>query len=95
MEVGHVLSKLHRSNKLTSKESVDALSEILTTCPELRDALLLFPRAFELTIQTRASLWDCFYLALSEETGAPFVTADERLINNLGDPPNVIHLSKL
>jgi predicted nucleic acid-binding protein len=94
-EIGHVLSKLHRTHKLTAKEAEDALVEILTTCPELRDSLPLFPRAFELSLQTRASLWDCTYLALSEQTGAPLVTADERLIKNLGAPSNVIHLSKV
>jgi len=94
-EVGHVLSKLHRTHKLTAKESEDALVEILTTCPDLRDSLPLFPRAFELSLRTRASLWDCVYLALSEQSGAPLVTANERLIKNLGAPPNVIHLSQV
>lgn len=94
-EVGHVLSKLHRTHKLTEQEAETALAEILTSYPDLRESLPLFPRAFELSLQTRASLWDCTYLALSEQTGVPLVTADQRLIKNLGAPANVIHISGL
>jgi predicted nucleic acid-binding protein len=94
-EVGHVLSKLPRTHKLTEQEADAALAEILTSFPDLRESMPLFPRAFELSLQTRASLWDCTYLALSEHSGAPLVTADERLIRNLGAPSNIIHLSKL
>lgn len=95
IEVGHVLTKLNRQHVLSPEDAERALVEILTTCPELRDTLSLFPRAFELALQARCSLYDCFYVALSEQTGSQMVTADQRVINAMGAPPNIVHLSQL
>jgi predicted nucleic acid-binding protein len=94
VEVGHVLSKLHRQRTLTEIEAEAALVEVLTTTPDLQDSLPLFPRAFELALQSKCSLYDCIYVALCERSGSPPVTADQRLMNTFGSPANMIHLSK-
>lgn len=69
------------------------LAEILSTPPEQFSASYLLVHAFELSLQSRTSIYDCLYLALSDDQNCPMVTADTKLINKLGDPPNIIHIS--
>jgi len=41
-------------------------------------------RAYEISSQTRHGFYDCLYVALAEREGCELLTADQRLINNLG-----------
>ena len=45
----------------------------------------LAPLAFDLADRFRCSYYDAVYLALAEETGAPFLYADNKLRNALGN----------
>jgi predicted nucleic acid-binding protein len=50
---------------------------------ELVDDRLLAAPAMDLAIELNYAPYDLFYLALSIERNAPFVTADRRLVNRL------------
>jgi predicted nucleic acid-binding protein len=43
----------------------------------------LMPRAFNIGIALSTTIYDSLYVALAEESGAPMVTADERLIRKV------------
>jgi predicted nucleic acid-binding protein len=63
---------------------------------ELVDDRLLAGPALDLAGELNYARYDCFYLALSVERGAPLVTADKRLINRLATTrfkTNVVHLA--
>jgi predicted nucleic acid-binding protein len=50
---------------------------------ELWPTVWLARRAFEIAVELRHPVYDCFYLALAESEGAMLVTADRRLIDRL------------
>jgi len=53
-------------------------------------------RAYEISSQWRVGIYDCLYVALSEQESCEFITADDRLIRNLGQQfPFIIALSLL
>ena len=51
--------------------------------PVLLPYLPLMRRAFEISSHLRIGIYDCLYVALAEREGCEFVTADNRLVNNL------------
>jgi predicted nucleic acid-binding protein len=95
VEVAHVLSKLHRQRKLNEDDAEAFLAEVLSTPPQQLFTAVYLARAYDLSLQTRSSVYDCLYLALAEDKNCPLVTADTRLINNMNSPSNIIHLSTL
>jgi predicted nucleic acid-binding protein len=40
----------------------------------------------------RSSLYDCYYLALAEQRGCDFWTADDKFFNAVGNHPHVKHI---
>lgn len=63
---------------------------------ELVPARVLHRRAFALSRELSHSAYDCFYVALAEERGCPFVTMDDRLLRKLAHTSfarMAIHLS--
>jgi predicted nucleic acid-binding protein len=40
----------------------------------------------------RSKLYDCYYLALAEQRGCDFWTADEKFLNAVGNHPRVKHI---
>jgi predicted nucleic acid-binding protein len=78
VEVAHVLSKAVRQNKLKAAEAELHLANIWTTLPQLVSSLDLMERAFEISCDTRTSLYDALYLALAELEG-PLITADAKV----------------
>jgi predicted nucleic acid-binding protein len=50
----------------------------------LQPSITLAASALKLASQERHSIYDMFYLALAEQNGCEFVTADEKLVNKLG-----------
>jgi predicted nucleic acid-binding protein len=59
------------------------LAKVLRTVPVLHPYEPLLDRAVDISSQTRASLYDCLYVALAEREGCELVTADQRAINSL------------
>jgi predicted nucleic acid-binding protein len=95
IEVGHVLSKMHRQNNLTAQQAELYLADVMTTPPDLYPSLPLMPRAFKLSLQIRKSLWDCLYMALAEQEGCSVVTADLGLIRANPGSRLIRHISSI
>jgi predicted nucleic acid-binding protein len=95
LEVAHVISKLVRQRKITADEANRILTDMLDTRPAVKSSMGLLPHAFEISLETRCAFWDALYVALSEREQCPLVTADQRLVNNLGDKFDIIAISSL
>lgn len=52
-------------------------------------------RALEIALELRHPIYDCYFLALSEATGLPIITADARLIGRCAGTAWSQHLTKL
>ncbi len=83
-EFGSIQWKAVRRGRITPKAAEEAIGEVnkmgLTTMPTrplLRDA-------FRIAAAFQCSVYDGIYVALAIESGAPLITADERLVNALG-----------
>ena len=94
-EVAHAITRAERANRLTPAEGKKGIKTILTLMPELHDSLSLLPRAYELSSKFRIGYYDCLYVALAEQESCELVTADQRLINNLGSQFPIISLDSI
>ena len=96
VEVAHALTKAERQHRITVGESLTLWSDILATPPILIRHRPLLPRAIAIASSARVGVYDCLYVALAEREGCEFITADDRLVNNLqGRFPFIISLSSL
>ena len=94
-EVGNILWKKHRQGILTINKAQQTLAELrtipLTIVPDSEP----LDEALRLAIQHNRSVYDSLYLALSLREDCPFVTADERFVNAIGNAfPNALLLAR-
>lgn len=96
-EVGHSLARAERRGIIAPPQGSILLSDVLSTPPQLFPSYPdLIARAFEIASQMWAGVYDCLYVALAEREGCDFVTADMKLVNNLGPHfPFIVPLSSL
>ena len=78
-ESANVLNKKRKTDELTATESDQLLTGIIELPIRLFPHRPSIPRAFELAIDHKLSVYDTLYLALAEEHGAVVFTADLRL----------------
>jgi len=82
-EFGNILwkaARIGRISRKTAEESLDAIGMVgLTTAPSRP----LLKNAFAIALTFGRSVYDSVYVALAVESGAPLVTADERMANVL------------
>jgi len=96
VEVAHALTRAERRGVLQPPLSIRRLSAVLRFPPRFHPYLPLLPRATAISSTTRHGVYDCFYVALAEREGIPLVTADQRLLNNLGPSfPFLVDLASL
>lgn len=93
-EVANVLSKAERpqnaqSPRLQPMEGARLLADVLNVPMRIMNVLANLARAYEISSQTRSSVFDCLYVALAEQEGTDFITADTRLVNNLRGQINI------
>jgi predicted nucleic acid-binding protein len=94
--VGHSLTRAERQGRITLGEAIRLWSDVMTTPPRLIPSLPFTHRAILFSSQTRASVFDCLYVALAEREGCELISADDRLVNNLRPQfPFVRHLSSM
>jgi predicted nucleic acid-binding protein len=55
----------------------------------LIDSLILADRAVDLAVRLNHAVYDCYYLALSEQRDLPMVSADSRLRRKLEAAPDI------
>jgi predicted nucleic acid-binding protein len=83
-EVGAVLSKALRQNRIGEQAARDALQDLLLhNFPSIRSRALIAD-ATKIAISYRRTVYDCLYVALAVRAKAELITADERLVNALG-----------
>jgi predicted nucleic acid-binding protein len=82
-EIGNALAFAERASRIQPGEAALFFVEILTNTPRLYSAVPLLPRAMDICIQKRQSVYDCLYVALAEQEGCDFITADTKMVNAL------------
>jgi predicted nucleic acid-binding protein len=81
-EVANGLNKAVARGQLTEAEGQDAMS-LLLTLPVQKEPLPSPQESYGLARKYQRSVYDSWYLALAENTGCEFWTADQKLYNAL------------
>jgi predicted nucleic acid-binding protein len=96
IEIAHALTRAERQGRVTPAQGALALADMLALLPHLRASLPLLPRAYEISSRMRVGVYDCLYIALAEQEGCTFITADDRLVRTLQPQfPFIVPLSSL
>jgi predicted nucleic acid-binding protein len=83
-EIANALMMAERRGRIFPGQGRIFLADLLTTLPRLRPARMrLLTRAYLIAEQTRATVYDCLYVALAEREDCELVSADDRLVRNL------------
>jgi predicted nucleic acid-binding protein len=95
-EVAHALTRAERRGFISTGQAEPLLLDIMTTSPQLHLFTPLLLRAVRISSQTRSATTDCLYIALAEREKCDLITADQRLVNNLGAGfPFIKHLATM
>jgi predicted nucleic acid-binding protein len=95
-EVAHALTRAERQGRITAGEALGLWTDVMSTAPQFHPSLPMIPRAIDLSSQLRIGVYDCVYIAQAEQAKCDFITADDKLINNVQKQfPFVRHLSTL
>jgi predicted nucleic acid-binding protein len=93
IELGHALTRAERMGRVPTPDGFKLWSTLMADCPLLFASLPLMPRAYALSSAARIGIYDCLYVALSEQEGCEVVTDDARLVSLF--PTQAILLSTL
>ena len=83
-ELTNALWKKVRRSELGQAQAAAALAATLRGFHHLAPCAGLAGRALELSQALGHPAYDCFYLALAEQSDSEFITADARLLQRLG-----------
>jgi len=82
---------LGRSARITAEQARAALADLMETYREQRVETVasagLLPAAFELAHQHGCAIYDAIYVALAQQLGLPFLTADGKLYARIAHLP--------
>jgi predicted nucleic acid-binding protein len=96
VEVAHALTRAERQGRITAPQGGILWADVMATGPRLFPSLSLIPRAYEISSHMRTGIYDCVYIALAEREGCGFITADDKLVRNLGPHfPFIVPLASL
>ena len=96
VEIAHALTRAERQRRITPVQGSIYLIDMLALLPQLFPSLSLLPRAYEISSQTQIGVYDCLYVALAEQEGCDLITADDKLVKNLGAQfPFIVPLASL
>ena len=93
IEVGHALTRAERQGRVSPADGFTLWSKFMADCPLVHPSLPLSARAYVLSSLHRIGIYDCIYVALSEEENCAIVTDDHRLATLF--PMHVVLLSTL
>jgi predicted nucleic acid-binding protein len=83
VELAHALTRAERQGRIAVGDASLLWSDAMTTPPDLVPSLSLTGRAIAISAPHRVAVYDCVYVALAEQEGCEFVTADDRLVKVL------------
>jgi predicted nucleic acid-binding protein len=96
VELAHALTRAERRRIIPTGQALGFLANILKTPPVLHPYLPLLQRATDISSQMRVGVYDCVYVALAEREQCALVTADDKLVKNLGAQfPFILSLASL
>jgi predicted nucleic acid-binding protein len=84
VEASHALTRAERQRRITPVQGALLLKDLLQSLPGLHRSVPLLPRAYEISSAWRVGVYDCLYVALAEREQCQLVTADDKLVKNLG-----------
>jgi predicted nucleic acid-binding protein len=93
VELGHALTKAERQGRISTTDGFKLWTQAMIDSPQFFPSLPLMPRAYALSSQHRIGIYDCLYLALSEQEQCKVVSGDARLARAF--PGQVVILSSL
>jgi predicted nucleic acid-binding protein len=94
LETGNIIVMAARTGKIPESDLLVFYAELMGNLPIIYPSASLFPRAYDIACQTRASVYDATYVALAEKEGCDLVTSDEKLIKALPGFP-IVSLASL
>ena len=83
-EIGNAILVAEWRGRISPGQGAQLLADVLNTCPALHVSAQLLPRAYDIAAQFRETVYDCLYVALAEREQCELVTADDKLVRNLG-----------
>ena len=92
LEMDNIASKWVRRKVLSASDGQSTRAAIRDVPMKLHPTRELIERAFQLTLWTQSSFYDCLYLALSIDLNAPTITADRRFFENIAAGPMRSHV---
>jgi predicted nucleic acid-binding protein len=96
VEIAHALTRAERRGLIKPPQATRLLTDVLSTPMPLHPYRSLLPRAVAISSAMRCGVYDCLYVALAEREGCELVTADDKLLKNLGAQfPFVVSLASI
>ncbi len=83
IEAAHALTRAERQKRIKVGESKQFLTDLLNTAPRFLPFHPLLMRACDISSKMRVGVYDCLYVALADQEGCEFITADDKLVKNL------------
>jgi predicted nucleic acid-binding protein len=84
VECSHALTRAERQGIIAVGDADTHLVQLLRLGVPLHAHLPLLRRAVAISSSARIGVYDCLYVALAEREKCEMVTADDKLIKNLG-----------
>ena len=95
-EVANALTRGERKKVITVGQAPGLLADIMQSLPVLHPYAPLLARATLVSSRFRLTIYDCLNVVLAEREGCELVTADDKLVRNLGKHfPFIVALSSL
>ena len=84
VEVGNIFWKRStQRGDITTAQAAESYRHFLSLDIPLHPSSQLASAALQLALNERRSMYDMMYIALAEQNGCEFITADEKLLNSL------------
>jgi predicted nucleic acid-binding protein len=94
-EIGNALWKRVRRKEITIDQGEQVLNALASIPWSVHPASSLADAAFGIAVRTGCTVYDGLYVALAAGSGAPLVTADEKLLRQVSQTPLGAHVLRL
>ncbi|MBI4378958.1 MAG: type II toxin-antitoxin system VapC family toxin [Nitrospinae bacterium] len=91
-----VANALRYNTRFTNKDVKDAVKSIIDMTFEVREVdKTILERAIEIAFKYNISVYDAYFLSLSQIENMPFITADYKFVDRVKGFKNIIKLSEI